>query len=149
MQHLSGVCAAKGFSAAGTHCGLKKKKPDLAVIFSDVPANAAAIYTQNAVKAAPLHISKNHLTGGTIQAVVINSGNANACAPDGEQNALEMCKLTAQCLNIPTNQVAVASTGVIGVSMTPKMDLVKSGILQLAKPSLPTRMVPNPRHRRL
>ncbi|MCL2286719.1 MAG: bifunctional ornithine acetyltransferase/N-acetylglutamate synthase [Firmicutes bacterium] len=134
MQEISGgVCAAQGFSAAGTHCGLKKKKSDLAVIFSDIPSKAAAIYTKNAVKAAPLHVTKNHLKDGMLQAVVINSGNANACAPDGEQNALDMCVYTAQCLNIPVNQVAVSSTGVIGVSMTPKMNLVKNGISEVCK----------------
>ena len=126
-----GICAAKGFSSAGIHCGIKKMKPDLAIIFSEVPACAAATYTKNAVKAAPLHVSKEHLADGSLQAVVVNSGNANACAPDGERNALTMCELTAQGLNIPTNQVAVSSTGVIGVSMTPKMDLVKVGISTL------------------
>ena len=132
MQLISGgICAAKGFSAAGIHCGLKKAKADLALIVSDIPANAAAIYTQNAVKAAPLHVSKAHLADGSAQAVIINSGNANACAPDGEKNALLMCEYVGQGLNIPANQVAVSSTGVIGVSMTPKMGLVKEGIATL------------------
>jgi len=128
-----GICAAKGFTAGGMHCGLKKKKPDLAIIFSQTPALAAATYTLNAVKAAPLHVSKRHLVDGTLQAVVVNSGNANACAPDGEKNALTMCEYTAQNLGIPTNQVAVSSTGVIGVSMTPKMGLVKEGVAVLCK----------------
>ena len=134
MQFTTGgICAAKGFSAGGLHCGLKKVKTDLALIVSDIPANAAAIYTQNAVKAAPLHVSKAHLADGTAQAVVINSGNANACAPEGEENAKLMCEYVAQGLNIPANQVVVSSTGVIGVSMTPKMPLLKEGIAKLCK----------------
>ncbi|MCL2842052.1 MAG: bifunctional ornithine acetyltransferase/N-acetylglutamate synthase [Oscillospiraceae bacterium] len=133
MNQISGgVCAAQGYSAAGTHCGLKKEKPDLALIYSTVPAQAAATYTTNVVKAAPLHVTKRHLSDGGLQAVVVNSGNANACAPDGEENALAMCHYTAKALGIPTEQVAVSSTGVIGVSMTPKMGLVQMGITTLA-----------------
>jgi len=133
MQTIAGgVCAAKGFSAAGLYCGLKKKeKPDLALIVSEVPAAAAAVYTKNVVKAAPIHVSKRHLADGMLKAVVINSGNANACAPDGEENALVMCAHAANALGVPTEQVAVASTGVIGQSMTPKMDLVKAGIADM------------------
>jgi len=130
---IGGICAAKGFTAGGIHCGLKKKKPDLAIIYSQVPANAAATYTLNAVKAAPLHVSKHHLASGTLQAAIINSGNANACAPDGEENAIAMCKYAADELGIPATEVAVSSTGVIGVSMTPKMDLVKDGVAVLCK----------------
>lgn len=133
MNHISGgVCAAQGYQAAGIHCGLKKKKPDLALIYSTVPATAAATYTTNVVKAAPLHVTKQHLADGTLQAVIVNSGNANACAPDGEENAQAMCAHTAKALGISTEQVAVSSTGVIGVSMTPKMDLVQAGITALA-----------------
>jgi len=127
-----GVCAAKGFSAAGLYCGLKKKeKPDLALIVSEVPAAAAAVYSKNVVKAAPLHVSKRHLKDGVLKGVVINSGNANACAPDGEANALAMCVHAAKALGVPTEQMAVSSTGVIGQSMTPKMDLVAAGIEKL------------------
>jgi len=134
MQFIpGGVCAAHGFSAGGLHCGLKKEKKDLAIIASAAPAVAAAVYTRNVVKAAPLHISKQHLTGGTLSAVVVNSGNANACAPQGEENALAMCAFTAEALGIPVDQVAVASTGVIGVSMTPKMALVQAGIKKLSQ----------------
>jgi len=129
----NGICAPKGFSAGGMHCGLKKEKPDLALIVSAVPAAAAATYTTNVVKAAPLHVSKRHLQDGTLRAVIINSGNANACAPDGEKNALAMCEFTAQELGISADQVAVSSTGVIGVSMTPKMDLLKAGVSKLSQ----------------
>ena len=126
-----GVCAAQGFTAAGMHCGLKKEKFDLALIVSDVPAHGAATYTKNAVQAAPLHVTKRHLADGSLQAVVVNSGNANACAPDGEQNALAMCAFAAEGLGIATDQVAVSSTGVIGVAMTPKMGPVRDGIASL------------------
>ena len=127
-----GVTAPRGFLAGGIHAGLKKENKDLGLIFSRVPCKAAAVYTKNVVKAAPLHISKQHLADGSIQALVVNSGNANACAPDGEENALAMCGLTAQALDIPPNRVAVSSTGVIGVSMTPKMPQVEQGIFTLA-----------------
>ena len=134
MQYITGgVCAAKGFSAGGMHCGLKKEKPDLALIVSEKSCAAAATYTKNVVKAAPLHISKQHLQDGTLRAVVVNSGNANACAPDGEQNALAMCTYAAEGLDTSADQIAVASTGVIGVSMTPKMDIVRAGIANLCK----------------
>jgi len=130
-QIQGGVCAAKGFSAGGAHCGLKKEKSDLALIVSAVPAAAAATYTKNVVQAAPLHVSKRHLQDGTLRAVIVNSGNANACAPDGEENARAMCQAAADGLGISADQVAVSSTGVIGVSMTPKMDLVQAGIKAL------------------
>ena len=133
MNHISGgVCAAQGYKAAGTHCGLKKKKPDLALIYSITPAVAAATYTTNVVKAAPLHVTKRHLADGMLQAVVVNSGNANACAPDGEENARAMCASAAKALGLSTEQVAVSSTGVIGVSLTPKMELIQAGITALA-----------------
>ncbi|MCL2569242.1 MAG: bifunctional glutamate N-acetyltransferase/amino-acid acetyltransferase ArgJ [Oscillospiraceae bacterium] len=134
MQQISGgVCAAQGFSAGGVRCGLKKKEqPDLALVVSSVPAKAAATYTRNVVQAAPIHVSKRHLADGTLQAVIVNAGNANACAPDGEQNALLMCEYTAKALGIATEQVAVSSTGVIGQSMTPKMGQVEAGIEALA-----------------
>ena len=132
MEWISGgVCAPKGFKAGGMHCGLKKDKSDLALIVSDIPAHGAATYTKNAVQAAPLHVSKQHLADGSLQAVIINSGNANACAPDGEKNALAMCEFTAKELGISADQVAVSSTGVIGVSMTSKIDLVEAGIQTL------------------
>ena len=134
MEYIDGgVCAAKGFKAAGGHCGLKGSgKPDLALIMSEVPARAAAVYTKNVVQAAPIHVTKRHLQTGLAQAVIVNSGNANACAPQGEENALAMCRYTAQALAIPVEAVAVASTGVIGKSMTPLMDRVRTGTQDLA-----------------
>lgn len=111
-----GICAAKGFTAGGIHCGIRKNKTkrDLALIFSEVKASAAAVYTTNLVKGAPLAVTKMHLSDGKAQAVICNSGNANTCNADGIQVALEMAKITAETLGIDNEDVAVASTGVIG-----------------------------------
>ena len=111
-----GVCAAKGFTAAGVHCGIRKSrsKKDLALISSAVPAAAAAVYTTNLVKGAPLTVTKKHLENGFARAVICNSGNANTCNADGEEIAEAMCSLTGAALGIPAEDVVVASTGVIG-----------------------------------
>ena len=111
-----GVCAAKGFQANGVHCGIRKNqtKKDLALIFSAVPAKAAAVYTTNAVKGAPLLVTKQHLENGMAQAVICNSGNANTCNANGVEIAEQMCTLAAEQLHIDANDVLVASTGVIG-----------------------------------
>ena len=87
-----GVCAAKGFSANGVHCGIRKNqtKKDLSLIFSSVPASAAAVYTTNLVKGAPLTVTKKHLSNGVAQAVICNSGNANTCNANGIEIAEEM-----------------------------------------------------------
>ncbi|MDR1464022.1 MAG: bifunctional glutamate N-acetyltransferase/amino-acid acetyltransferase ArgJ [Oscillospiraceae bacterium] len=112
----SGVCAPRGFRAGGIHCGIRRNqsKPDLALIAGDVPCQAAAVYTKNIVKAAPLLVTKEHLRAGAARAIVVNSGNANACAPDGEVNALRMCRAAAAALGLAAEDVLVASTGVIG-----------------------------------
>ena len=88
-----GVCAAKGFQASGVHCGIRKNhtKKDLALIFSEAPCRAAAIYTQNKVKGAPLTVTKNHIANGCAQGLLCNSGNANTCNADGEEVAEKMC----------------------------------------------------------
>ena len=126
-----GICAAKGFKASGIYCGIKhglpdgnespisNKKNDIAMIFSDVECNAAGVYTSNKVKGAPIVVTKNNLakSGGRARAVIVNSGNANTCNADGEEKALEMCRLTAEVLDIPAEQVIVASTGVIGLTL--------------------------------
>ena len=111
-----GICAAKGFTASGTHCGIRKnrEKKDLALIYSEVPAKAAAVYTQNLVKGAPLTVTKQHIADGTAQAVIVNSGNANTCNANGIEIAEQMSSLTAEALGISANDVIVASTGVIG-----------------------------------
>ena len=114
-----GVTAARGFSAAGIHCGIRKNrsKKDLALIFSDRPAAAAAVYTRNLVKGAPLTVTKRHLENGTARAIVCNSGIANTCAADGIETADEMCRLAAEALGIDVMDVLPASTGVIGPSL--------------------------------
>ena len=111
-----GVCAAKGFKANGIHCGIRKNKTkrDLSLIASEVPASAAAVYTTNLVKGAPLTVTKAHLSDGKAQAIVCNSGNANTCNANGIEIAEAMSSLTAKELGIQPEQIVVASTGVIG-----------------------------------
>ncbi len=111
-----GVCAAKGFTAGGIHCGIRlnKTKKDLALIFSECPASAAAVYTTNLVKGAPLTVTKKHLENGMAQAVICNSGNANTCNANGIEIAEKMCELLASALPVNAEDVVVASTGVIG-----------------------------------
>ncbi len=111
-----GVCAAKGFTAGGVHCGIRKNrtKKDLALIFSEVPCTAAAVYTQNLVKGAPLTVTKKHLTDGIAQAVICNSGNANTCNADGIEIAEKMSCAAAEALGISPDSIVVASTGIIG-----------------------------------
>ena len=123
-----GVTAAKGFRAGGVHCGIRKNrvKKDLALIVSDKRASAAAVYTTNLVKGAPLLVTGKHLADGYAQAVICNSGNANTCNHDGIRIAEEMCVLAADGLGIRPDDVIVASTGVIGqrLDITP----VRNGI---------------------
>ena len=117
MKIISGgVCAAQGFKANGIHCGIRKNKTkrDVALIASEVPAAAAAVYTTNLVKGAPLTVTKNHIANGIAQAVICNSGNANTCNADGIEVAEKMSELTAKELGIRADDVVVASTGVIG-----------------------------------
>lgn len=111
-----GVCAPKGFKAAGIHCGIRKNKlkKDFALIVSDVPAVVAGVFTSNLVKGAPVIVSKNHIENGIAQAIVCNSGNANTCNSDGMEVAEKMCALVEKVSGINSNDVVVASTGVIG-----------------------------------
>lgn len=113
-----GVCAARGFLANGLNCGLNpdKDKNDLGMVYSEVDCTAAAVYTTNKVKGAPLLVSKRHLeaTGDKARAVVVNSKNANTCNADGEEKAEKICGLAAKALGIEENLVIPASTGVIG-----------------------------------
>ena len=111
-----GVCAAKGFKANGIHCGIRhnRAKKDLALIVSDVPAAAAAVYTTNLVKGAPLQVTKKHLSNGKAQAVICNSGNANTCNANGIEIAEGMGKLVEKAIGVKAEDVVVASTGVIG-----------------------------------
>ena len=122
MKHTDGgVCAAKGFKASGVYCGIKKSnspthKNDLGMIVSDVPCAAAAVYTTNKVKGAPIIVTKKNLkkTGGIARAVIVNSKNANTCNADCEEKAEKMCSLAANALGIKSEEIIVASTGVIG-----------------------------------
>ncbi len=115
-QIEGGVCAAKGFMAAGIHCGIRKNKTkkDLAIIVSENKASAAAIYTLNLVKGAPIYVTQENLQDGHAQAMICNSGNANTCNADGMDIAKGMCDLVAKHLPIAAGDVIVASTGVIG-----------------------------------
>ena len=120
MKLISGgVCAAKGFKANGIHCGIRKNrtKRDLSLIYSQAPASAAAVYTTNLVKGAPLAVTKQHLANGTAQAVICNSGNANTCNAGGVEIARQTCQLLADAMNIKADDVVVASTGVIGLPL--------------------------------
>ncbi|MGL5352361.1 MAG: bifunctional glutamate N-acetyltransferase/amino-acid acetyltransferase ArgJ [Clostridium sp.] len=124
-----GVTSPKGFLASGIHCGLKKNslKLDLALIYSEVPATAAGVYTKNKVKGAPIYITKEHLSNKKAQAIIVNSGNANTCnGEDGLVTARKMAQVQAKALSLKTNEVLVASTGVIGVPLN--IDAIKSGI---------------------
>ena len=115
-QISGGVCAAKGFKANGILCGIRKNrtKRDLAIIVSDTPASAAAVYTKNLVKGAPLTVTKQNISNGIAQAVICNSGNANTCNANGIEIAEQMCALLAKETGISKSDVIVASTGVIG-----------------------------------
>ncbi len=112
----NGICAPKGFYASGIHCGVRKNrtKKDLALVYSEVKASAAATYTLNKVKGAPIQVCKQHLQDGYAQAMLCNSGNANTCNADGVEIANAMCNLCADTLKIDENDIIIASTGVIG-----------------------------------
>lgn len=114
-----GVCAAQGFKANGIHCGIRRNhvKKDLALVVSDVPAAAAAVYTRNLVKGAPLLVTRQNIANGVAQAVICNSGNANTCNADGEEVALAMCELVTKATGVAAQDVVVASTGVIGQAL--------------------------------
>ncbi|MBR2572669.1 MAG: bifunctional glutamate N-acetyltransferase/amino-acid acetyltransferase ArgJ [Clostridia bacterium] len=121
MQYIQGgVCAAKGFLAAGVHCGIRhnRTKRDLALILSEVKASAAGIYTKNLVKGAPILVTRAHLEDGCAQAIIANSGNANTCNANGVEIAEGMCALAADHAKIAAEDVIVASTGVIGQTLS-------------------------------
>ncbi|MBQ7968877.1 MAG: bifunctional ornithine acetyltransferase/N-acetylglutamate synthase [Clostridia bacterium] len=128
-----GVCAAQGFKANGVHCGIRKNrtKKDLALIYSEKIASAAAVYTTNLVKGAPLHVTKSHIENGKAQAVICNSGNANTCNADGIEVAEKMSELLANEMGIKASDVVVASTGVIGQPLN--LQPIKDGIPSLVK----------------
>jgi glutamate N-acetyltransferase/amino-acid N-acetyltransferase len=119
---FGGVCAAKGFTAGAVRAGIKagSEKDDLALIYCVKKCAAAAVYTTNKVKAAPVTLTQKHLANGKAQAVIANSGNANACASNSDEIAGLMCKLTAESLKLSADDVIVASTGVIGQCLPPE-----------------------------
>ena len=134
MKNITGgVCAAQGFVAHGVHCGIRKNtsKNDLSLIVSETPCSAAAVYTTNLVKGAPLIVTKAHLQNGTAQAVICNSGNANTCNADGIEIAETMSELTAKELGISPDDIVVASTGVIGQPLS--VDPIAAVLPDLAK----------------
>lgn len=114
-----GVCAPKGFKASGIHAGLRKNKDksDLALILADTKCSAAGVFTKNKVFAAPVGVTRSHLSFGYARAVICNSGNANACCDREYENAEATCKALAEKLGIDSEEVIVASTGVIGVPL--------------------------------
>lgn len=133
MKKLSSnnIVSPKGFTAAGVHCGIKKEKKDLAILVSEVPASVAGVFTTNAVQAAPLKVTKEVVYNSKkMQAIIVNSGNANACTgKQGIADAYEMQALAAAKLGIDSNLVGVASTGVIGEIMN--MEPVVKGVEML------------------
>ncbi len=128
-----GVCAAKGFTASGVHCGIRKNrtKKDISLIYSECKASAAAVYTTNLVKGAPLTVTKKHLADGKAQAVICNSGNANTCNANGIEIAEQMSTILASELGISSNDIVVASTGVIGQPLD--IEPIAKGIPVLVK----------------
>ena len=128
-----GVCSAIGFRAAGTVAGFRKNKTkkDLCLIVSDCMCSAAAVYTTNKVKGAPIEVTKQHIADGKVRAVICNSGNANTCAPGGVETARETCRLAAQALGMEPADIAVCSTGVIGEKL--RIEPFEKGIPVLAE----------------
>ncbi len=134
MERIEGgVCAAKGFTAAGVHCGIRKNrtKKDLALIVSQIPAACACVYTQNLVQGAPIAVTRENVANGYARAIVCNSGNANTCNAGGVEVAREMCRLVGEALNISPSDVVVASTGVIGKPLD--LEPIAAGIGPLIK----------------
>ena len=126
-----GVCASKGYTASGVHCGIRRSqsKKDLALIVSEVKANAAAVYTTNLVKGAPLLVTRSHLANGQAQAILCNSGNANTCNANGVEVAEKMCEMLANALPVAAEDVVIASTGVIGQPLN--LEPIAAGISPL------------------
>ena len=126
-----GVCAAKGYTAAGVYCGIRKNKTkkDLALIVSEVKAACACVYTQNLVKGAPILVTKANVADGFAQAIICNSGNANTCNANGVEIATQMCDLLGSALKISPSDIVVASTGVIGKTLD--IEPIANGIAPL------------------
>ena len=127
-----GICAPLGFTASGVHCGIRKNKSkeDLALVLADCECSAAAVYTTNKVKGAPILVTKEHLKNGKARAIICNSGNANTCNADGAEKAERMCELTASYTGVDKEDVIVASTGVIGQILP--IEPIEKGMKSLA-----------------
>ena len=127
-----GVCAAKGFQAAGVHCGIRKNrsKKDLALIYSQTECAVACTYTQNKVFGAPITVTRKHVANGKAKAIICNSGNANTCNANGVEIAEKTCALAAEALGISAEDVVVASTGVIGQPLS--IEPIAAGLPVLA-----------------
>ena len=131
MKEITGgVCAATGFTASGLRCGVKANarpdRKDLALIYSEKPCSAAGMFTTNQVKASCVQLSMRHVENGRAQAVVANSCNANACAPQGMENAMRMCQAAAKLLKVDPADMIVASTGVIGQRLN--IEAIEAGL---------------------
>lgn len=138
MEKITGgVTAPKGFLSGGLHCGVRasQQKKDLAMIYSQTPCTAAAVYTQNKVYGAPITVTKNNIANGMAQAMICNSGNANTCNADGVEKAEAMCQMTAEALGLSPEDIIIASTGVIGAVLP--LEPIAKGIKELA-PQLTT-----------
>ena len=131
-QVCGGVCAPRGFLASGIHAGIRKNKmkKDLALIYSEVPCNAAAVYTKNKVFGAPIIVTRRNIADGHAQAIVCNSGNANTCNADGLEKAELMGDLAARELHLQPQDMIVSSTGVIGLPL--KIAPIAQGLPSLA-----------------
>ncbi len=128
----NGITAPEGFMGAAVPCGVKAKGADLVLIYSDRPATAAATITTNRFRAAPTFVTEEHIANGQAQAIVANSGNANAATGrQGLENARQMARLTAEALNVASEDVIVCSTGHIGVQLP--MDKIAAGIQQASQ----------------
>lgn len=139
-QVHGGLCAAKGFSAAGLRAGIKPSSPadknDLGLLVSEVPCTAAGVFTTNVVKAAPVLLDMEQLKGGKARAVIANSSIANACAPEGDETARRELTLVSDALNVPASEVLVSSTGVIGVRLN--VEAIEEALPALAGQLAPT-----------
>ena len=139
IECSGGVTAPKGFLASGVHCGVKSKnndKKDVALIVSEIECTAAAVYTTNKVKADPIYVTMEHLADGKAWGFVANSGNANACAPNGRKYAERMCQLAAEATGHAPSDFAVCSTGVIGQELN--ISVLEDGIPAAAKALSPS-----------
>ncbi|MFO7736405.1 MAG: bifunctional ornithine acetyltransferase/N-acetylglutamate synthase, partial [bacterium] len=134
------ITDVKGFTCWGAHVGIRSKRRDLAVIHSEKPANAAAVFTKNVVVAEPVKISREHVKNGIIQTVVVNSGNANACTgKQGREVALRTAEVVAEELGVKVEDVLVSSTGIIGEPLD--INIIESGLKNKVIPKLSNRRI--------